>query len=320
MRIVFAGSPDVALPILEYLLASPHEVVGVLSRPDAIQGRGRKMKPSAVSTFATEHEITLYQPQTLRDNAEADTFLRSLEPDLGVVVAYGAILPQNILDIPKHGWINVHFSLLPRWRGAAPVQRALEAGDTETGVSVFQLELALDIGPLYATANYSIPPDKSAGELLQDLASLSIGPVAEALEKIATGVAPTPQASTGATYANQLHPAEGGINWEAPAKTIDRHIKGFTPSPGAWTMWRGLRMKIGVLEQNPTLTVPLPALAPGEIFATRHEVWVGTGSDPVCLGTVAPAGKKLMAAADWARGARLEPGSKFEASRQEVAH
>ncbi|NMW44646.1 methionyl-tRNA formyltransferase [Mobiluncus curtisii] len=314
MRIVFAGSPPVALPVLEYLEQSAHDLVAVLSRPDAPSGRGRKMAPSAVSSYATQHDLMLYQPKTLKNNAEAATFLRDLQPDLGIVVAYGAILPADILEIPQFGWINIHFSLLPRWRGAAPVQRALQAGDTETGVTVFQLEPALDTGPIYATCSYTVPEQATAGDVLQELAELSVKPLEQALSMIARGVAPEPQSDIGITYASPLQPAEGEIDWSAADDTIACQIKGFTPSPGAWTMWQGSRMKLGVLEVNPPVTMPIPSLEPGQIFTTRHEVWVGTGSAPVCLGAVAPAGKKPMPADAWARGAHLESGAKFEPS------
>lgn len=319
MRIVFAGSPDAALPTLRYLLDSSHEVVGVLSRPDAPKGRGRKPHPSAVSQFAVEHDLPLYQPKSLKNNPDAEAMIREMAPDLGVVVAYGAILPQNILDLPTHGWINIHFSLLPRWRGAAPVQRALETGDKETGITVFQLDLALDTGPVYATLPVAIPNEASAGELLTVLGNLAEVPLETALTKITSGTPPTPQTEDGVTYAPQLTASEGQIDWTKDATLIDGHIKGFTPSPGAWTLLGDLRLKVGVLAQNPEVTMPLQTLSPGEIFLTRHEVWVGTGTHPVCLDTVAPAGKKHMTADAWARGARLEAGMTFSSPKQGAA-
>ncbi len=315
MRIVFAGSPQAALPVLTYLEQSAHDLVAVLSRPDAPSGRGRKLAQSPVSSYAAQHDLMLYQPKTLKNNTEAATFLRDLQPDLGVIVAYGAILPADILEIPKFGWINIHFSLLPRWRGAAPVQRALQEGDTQTGVTVFQLEPALDTGPIYATCSYEVPESATAGDALLELAELSVRPLEQALSMIERGVAPEPQADTGVTYAPPLHPSEGEIDWSAPSDTIANHIRGFTPSPGAWTMWQESRVKLGVLESNPPLTMPIPPLEPGQIFTTRHEVWVGTGSAPVCLGNVAPAGKKPMPAEAWARGAHLESSAKFTTSR-----
>ena len=205
MRIVFAGSPQAALPVLTYLEQSAHDLVAVLSRPDAPSGRGRKLAQSPVSSYAAQHDLMLYQPTTLKNNTEAATFLRDLQPDLGVIVAYGAILPADILEIPKFGWINIHFSLLPRWRGAAPVQRALQAGDTHTGVTVFQLEPALDTGPIYATCSYVVPESATAGDVLLELAELSVRPLEQALSMIEQGVAPEPQADTGITYASPLH-------------------------------------------------------------------------------------------------------------------
>ena len=239
-------------------------------------------------------------------------YLRQLQPDLGVVVAYGAILPPEILEIPRFGWINIHFSLLPRWRGAAPVQRGIEAGDETGGITVFRLEAGLDTGPVYANLPYTFPPQDSAGQVLEELSLLSPQVLATSLEKIAANLEPEPQTEDGVTYAAQLHPLQGEIDWARPALEIANHVRGFTPSPGAWTLWRGHRMKVGVfdLEAQPQ---DCPSLAqaqlqPGQIFSTRRAVWVGTGTEPLCLTTVAPAGKKHLHAADWARGAHLEPG------------
>lgn len=291
---------------------SPHEVVGVLSRPDAPRGRGRKLQSSAVAQYAQAQQLPLYQPPSLKNNPEAAATLQDMSPDLGVVVAYGAILPQNILDIPRYGWINIHFSLLPRWRGAAPVQRAIQAGDTETGVSVFNLEATLDTGAIYATLHYDIPPQASAGEVLEALSELAIHPLEIALEKIVAGTPPDSQAQTGVSYAPPLTVAEGQIDWIQSAARIAAQIRGFTPNPGAWTVLGDKRVKIGMLAADPDFPREAVELIPGQIFPTRHEVWVGTGSTPVCLGTVAPAGKKQMLAVDWARGARLEFGTCFQ--------
>lgn len=291
---------------------SPHEVVGVLSRPDAPRGRGRKLHASEVAQYAQEHHLPLYQPRSLKNNPTAATTLRDLSLDLGVVVAYGAILPPEILEIPRYGWINIHFSLLPRWRGAAPVQRAIQAGDTETGVTVFNLEPTLDTGSIYATLRYDIPPTASAGEVLEALSELAISPLEIALDKIVAGTPPDPQAQTGISYAPQLSVTEGRIDWTQNAEAIDAHIRGFTPNPGAWTTLSGLRFKIGVLASGADFPQQAMELGPGQIFPTRQAVWVGTGSTPVCLGTIAPAGKKYMLASDWARGARLEFGMSFD--------
>ncbi|NMW62041.1 methionyl-tRNA formyltransferase [Mobiluncus mulieris] len=312
MRIIFAGSPAPALPTLEYLVDSSHEVVGVLSRPDAPRGRGRKLQASAVAQYAQEHHLPLYQPRSLKNDSTIATILRNLSPDLGVVVAYGAILPLEILKIPRYGWINLHFSLLPRWRGAAPVQRAVQAGDTETGVTVFNLEPTLDTGSIYAKLRYNIPPNASAGEVLEDLSELAISPLEISLDKIVAGTPPDPQAQTGISYAPQLSVAEGQIDWTQNSEAISAHIRGFTPNPGAWTILSGLRFKIGVLASGAEFPRQAMELAPGQIFPTRQGVWVGTGSTPVCLGTIAPAGKKHMPAVDWARGARLEFGMNFD--------
>lgn len=310
MRIIFAGSPAVALPALQHLVDSTHDVT-VLSRPDAPRGRGRKLYPSEVANYAQNHALPLYQPASLKNNTEAETYLREFSPDLGVVVAYGALIPQRVLDIPQHGWINVHFSLLPRWRGAAPVQRAIEAQDTTTGVTVFRLEATLDTGPIYATATYRIPPQYSAGQVLTALSELALQPLDVALEKIATGTTPQPQSQTGITYASQLKVAEGKIDWTQDATKIRDHIRGFTPNPGAWTQLGDLRLKVGVPRTDAEPTLDSLNLQPAEILSTRHELWVGTGSTPVCLGLLAPAGKKHMEATDWARGARLQPGAHF---------
>lgn len=311
MRIVFAGSPESALPVLTHLVASPHEVLAVLSRPDAPRGRGRKVAASPVAACAAQNLLPLYQPPKLKQNAEAQSYLRRLEPDLGVVVAYGALLPPEILEIPRYGWINVHFSLLPRWRGAAPVQRALQAGDTTTGITIFRLEEALDTGPVYATRTFEIPPTCTAGQMLDILAQASVDPLDEALDIIERGIKPTAQSNTGVTYAKPLNTSEGEVDWNQPAAEIVNHVRGFTPAPGAWTIFEETRLKLGVPQLETETELPAVNLSPGELFTTRHQVWVGTGTVPLCLGTVGPAGRKHMTAEAWARGVTLESGMRL---------
>ena len=297
MRLVFAGTPEVAVPALEALVASDHDVVGVVTRPDAPSGRGRRMTASPVAVRAEELGIPVLKPEHSRD-ADFQEGLRELAPDACPVVAYGALLPQSALDIPRHGWINLHFSLLPRWRGAAPVQRAIMAGDDEIGTSCFRIVKALDAGDVYLSE--SIPmPDATAGELLAQLAVSGARQLVEAIDLIDSGVEPTPQPEEGVTVAPKITVTEARIDWTLPAAELRNLIMGCSPDPGAWCELRGERFKIyrAALETDP------PALRQGEIAATRRQVFVGTGEGTLELLEVQPAGKRRMPAIDWARNA-----------------
>ena len=301
MRIVFAGTPEVALPPLEALLASRHEVVAVLTRPDAPAGRGKRLTASPVAARAEELGIETLKPRRPRDE-EFVARLTEIAPDCCPVVAYGALLPQRVLDVPARGFVNLHFSLLPAWRGAAPVQHSLLAGDTVTGATTFQIVLELDAGPTYLSLTEPVRDTDSAGDLLQRLARRGADLLVRTLDGIEDGtLAPTEQPADGVSYAAKLEVEDARVDWSAPAEVVDRRIRGCTPAPGAWTTLRGERLKLG----------PAPpvdgALAPGALQVTKSAVLVGTATRPLLLGSVQPQGRKAMAAADWARGADLGP-------------
>ncbi|WP_099022188.1 methionyl-tRNA formyltransferase [Mycolicibacterium palauense] len=305
MRLVFAGTPEPALPALRRLIASPrHEVVAVLTRPDAAAGRRGRPTPSPVARLAEEHGIPALKPA--RPNSpEFLAELREMGPQCCPVVAFGALLGEPLLAVPEHGWVNLHFSLLPAWRGAAPVQAAIAAGDTITGATTFLIEPSLDSGPVYGVVTEAIRPTDTAGDLLGRLADSGAALLEATLDGIeARTVTPVPQDAEGISLAPKISVEGARVNWSLPAFVVDRQIRAVTPNPGAWTMVGDLRLKLG-----PVSVVGAgdgtDGLAPGEISVERNRVLIGTGSDPVQLGTVQPPGKKPMNAADWARGARM---------------
>ncbi|OBF26967.1 methionyl-tRNA formyltransferase [Mycobacterium sp. ACS1612] len=303
MRIVFAGTPDPALPSLRRLIESPrHEVVAVLTRPDAAKGRHGKPTPSPVAQLAAEHDIPVLRP-TRPNSEEFVAELTKLAPDACGVVAYGALLSERLLAVPTHGWVNLHFSLLPAWRGAAPVQAAIAAGDTVTGATTFQIELALDSGPVYGVVTETVRPTDTAGDLLERLSISGAELLERTLDGIADGsLTPVPQPADGVTIAPKVTVEDARIRWDLPAHVVDRRIRAVTPNPGAWTMIGDLRVKVGPVTAEDTAET----LPPGTIRVERNGVQVGTGSQPVRLGQIQPPGKKMMNAADWARGARLD--------------
>ena len=314
MRLVFAGTPEAALPSLRTLLDSRHEVVAVLTRADAPSGRGRKLAPSPVKSLALEAGVPVLTPASLRDE-EVQQQLRDLAPDAAPVVAYGNLVPPAALEIPRHGWVNLHFSLLPDWRGAAPAQRAVLAGQSETGMSVFRLEKGLDTGDVIATARTGIGEFETSGQLLERMAEDGAALLLQALDALEDGTARlAPQDHDAATHAAKLTPAEARIDWTRRAPEVGALIRGMSPQPGAWTLLEGARTKIlGVEAVRPESADALPGpLAPGEIGATKRQVLVGTGTEPIAIETLAPAGRRPMRAADWARGAGLAPGTRFE--------
>ncbi len=304
MRLVFAGTPEPALPSLQRLIdSSRHEVVAVLTRPDAAAGRRGKPAPSPVAQRAVEHGIPVLKPEK-PNSEEFVAELAALTPECCAVVAYGALLRDALLDVPTHGWVNLHFSLLPAWRGAAPVQAALAAGDEVTGATTFQIERGLDSGPVYGIVTETIRPADTAGDLLGRLSVSG----AELLEATMDGIedgtlTAVPQPTDGVSLAPKVTVEDARIRWELPAHVVDRRVRSVTPSPGAWTMIGDQRVKVGpvrVAADGPK------GLAPGEIRVDKLHVHIGTGSDAVALGTVQPPGKKPMNAADWARGAHPE--------------
>ncbi|HEY3996720.1 MAG TPA: methionyl-tRNA formyltransferase [Mycobacterium sp.] len=303
MRLVFAGTPEPALPALRHLIDSPrHEVVAVLTRPDAAAGRHRKPEPSPVAREALDRGIPVLRPQ--RPNSpEFVAELLELAPDCCAVVAYGALLRDALLAVPPRGWINLHFSLLPAWRGAAPVQAAIAAGDTITGATTFQIEPSLDSGPIYGVVTETIRATDTAGELLERLALSGAALLSTTLDGIAEDrLAPQPQPADGVSVAPKITVEQARVRWDLPALVVERRIRAVTPNPGAWTLIGDLRIKLGPVELGDA-PEPLP---PGGIRVDRKSVWIGTGSEPVRLGQLQPPGKKLMNAVDWARGARLE--------------
>lgn len=309
MRVVFAGTPEAAVPSLRALLDSPHEVVAVVTRPDAAKGRGRKSAASPVKQLATEHGIEVLTPAKPSDE-DFVARLRELAPDAAPVVAYGGLIPKHVLEIPTHGWINLHFSLLPAWRGAAPVQHAIMAGDEVTGASTFVLEEGLDTGPVLGTMTETLSATATAGEVLARLSDAGAGLLVATLDGLERGeLTAQPQPSDGVSHAPKIAVEDVHIDWAKPAFASDRLIRGASPAPGAWTTFRGERLK--VLGSRLAQDAPVLAettLAPGELLATKKQVFVGGAGAAVELLTVQPQGKKAMRAADWARGVRIEAG------------
>ena len=309
MRLVFAGTPEPAAAALERLIASDHEVVAVLTRPDARRGRGRTLHPSPVKALAVEHGIAVLTPESLtRDDAIREQ-LKELAPDAIPVVAYGNLIPADMLDIPAHGWVNLHFSLLPKWRGAAPVQAAIAAGDAVTGATTFRINEGLDTGDILDTLETEVGEAETSGELLERLAYAGADLLVKTMDALDAGTAePTPQPEEG-TYAHKIAPADARVDWNQPAAVIDRGIRAHTPAPGAWTMRGENRFKLG-----PVTPTGERSLAPGEAALGKNEVLVGTADGDVRLGTIQPPGKKMMNAADWARGlaADAKEGVVFE--------
>jgi methionyl-tRNA formyltransferase len=298
VRIVFGGTPDVAIPSLDSLVDSRHELVAVVTRPDAPSGRGKKLTASPVAQHAARLGIEVLKPQRPRDEGFVSR-LTEIAPDCCPVVAYGALLPQRVLDIPRHGWVNLHFSLLPAWRGAAPVQHAILAGDQITGATTFRIVLELDAGPIFGTVTEPIRPADTAGDLLHRLSLSGARLLVETLDGIEDGtLTPTPQPETDSqvSYASKINVEDARIDWTQPADVVDRLIRACAPAPGAWTTFRGERFKINSAVVSDTV------LPPGAMGITKRSVRVGTTTQALELGEIQPQGKKPMTAADWARG------------------
>jgi methionyl-tRNA formyltransferase len=306
MRLVFAGTPAAAVPSLRALLDSQHDVVAVVTRPPKRAGRGRRETSSPVANVAAEAGLPVLSPEKPGD-PDFLAALRDLRPDCCPVVAYGALLREQTLAVPRHGWVNLHFSLLPAWRGAAPVQHAILAGDDVTGASTFLIEAGLDTGPVYGVVTEAIRPTDTAGDLLARLAQAGARLLVVTMDGIADGTLEArPQPSDGVSIAGKITVPDAEVSWQQPARHIDRQVRACTPAPGAWTTFRDERVKLG-----PVRLRGANDLAPGELRAERAGVAVGTATAEVELGTVQPPGKRPMPAGDWARGARLEPGESF---------
>jgi len=307
LRLVFAGTPAVTLPSLDVIAGSGHELLAVVTRPDAPAGRGRRLVRSPAAAWADERGIEVLTPQRPRE-PEFQERLRRLAPDCVPVVAYGALVPPSALEIPKHGWVNLHFSLLPAWRGAAPVQHAVLHGDEVTGASVFELEAGLDTGPVYGTLTEDIRPTDTSGDLLERLATEGAGLLVAVLDAIEAGTARAhPQPADGISLAPKLAVEDARIRWSDPAFAVDRRVRACTPAPGAWTTLRDDRVKLGPVRPVANAS----RLEPGELLVERAQVLAGTATTPVALGEVRAAGKKPMSATDWARGLRIQPGEKL---------
>jgi methionyl-tRNA formyltransferase len=305
MRVVFAGTPEVAVPSLDAIAGSDHELVAVVTRPDAPAGRGRKLVASPVARRAEELGVPVLKPDHPRD-PDFQTALRELAPDCCPVVAYGALLPQSALDIPRHGWVNLHFSVLPAWRGAAPVQHSIWAGDEVTGATTFRIVKAMDAGPVFGVMTERIRATDTAGDLLGRLAEGGAGLLVATLDGIEDGsLEAREQQVDGVSLAPKITVEDAEVDWHEPAVAVDRRIRACTPGPGAWSTFEGERIKLGPV----TPDADRDPLAPGVLAVSKNAVHVGTGTVPVRLDRVKAFGKKEMGAADWARGVRLEPGA-----------
>jgi len=306
VRVLFAGTPAVAVPSLNALVEAGFDVVAVLTRPDAPIGRKRVLTPSPVAARAAELGIDVIRAS--RVDAEATARIAEAAPDVAAIVAYGGLVPPAALGIPRHGWVNLHFSLLPAWRGAAPVQRAVMAGDDLTGAVTFQLEEGLDTGPVFGTLTETVGQEDTAGELLERLSRSGAVLLAQTLSAIQAGKASAVPQSGDVSLASKLTLEDGRLNWTHPALAISRQARGVTPEPGAWTILGGQRVKLEPVR----LRSDVDGLAPGAVSLHGKSVLVGTGSHAVELTRIQPAGKKMMSAADWARGLASLEGVVFE--------
>lgn len=329
MRIVFAGTPEPAVVALEKLIDSPHEVAAVITRPDARRGRGRTVHPSPVKALAENHGIEVLTPTTLKPGTEDGDALRArlveIAPEAIPVVAYGNLITEDLLSLPTHGWVNLHFSLLPAWRGAAPVQAAIAAGDTRTGATTFRIDQGLDTGDILATIEEDIQDTDTADDLLTRLAYAGGDLLVRTMDGLEDGsIAPQPQRGE-ASYAHKISTDDARIDWTARAEAVDRHIRAHTPGPGAWTLLGQSRLKLGPVSLVPPTELEdltehsaLSVLQPGEVHVAKKEVMVGTGSIPVRLGKIQPPGKKMMNAADWGRGLARKASQSVEGGEDEV--
>jgi methionyl-tRNA formyltransferase len=304
MRLVFAGTPAAAVPSLDGLLKSGHEVAAVVTRPDAPAGRGLRVAPSPVAQRARSAGLEVLKPARPGD-ADFLARLRQIAPACCPVTAYGALVPQRAIDVPAHGWVNLHFSLLPAWRGAAPVQHAILRGDEVTGATTFRIVAELDAGPVFGVVTEQINPSDTAGDLLARLAVSGAGLLVATMDGIESGeLTARPQPADGVSLAPKITPEDARVRWSQPALAVSRQVRACTPAPGAWTELNGARLKVWPLAGIVTDDhegVP----GPGELRLRGGQVLVGTGTHPVQLSEVQPHGKRQMPAADWVRGLRL---------------
>jgi methionyl-tRNA formyltransferase len=295
-----AATPDVAIPTLNWLVTSEHQLLSVITQPDRPAGRGRSLKESFVSEWARQHDIACLKPASV---TETTTLIEGA--DVLLTIGYGVLLPENLLSIPKHGCLNLHFSLLPRWRGAAPVQRAIEAGDSLSGVTVFALDPGMDTGPIYSVKRFALDSDITSDELFSELGVLGVEAVEESLEAIEAGIRPEPQKNDGATRAMKISKDECEIDWKLDAQLISQKIRAFTSLPGAWTRFRSQVVKID------SVSISEEILQPGVLKVVNKELLVGTASEALSIGFLTPAGKSRMDAKSWLNGARVNDGEFF---------
>jgi len=295
-----AATPDVAIPTLDWLATSEHQLLSVITQPDRPAGRGRTLKESVISEWARENDVPCFKPASVTETA---TLIEGA--DVLLTIGYGVLLPEELLSIPVHGCLNLHFSLLPRWRGAAPVQRAIEAGDSVSGVTVFQLDPGMDTGPIYSVKRFALDSDITSDELFSELGALGVEAVEDSLNAIKAGIRPEPQKSDGATRAMKISKEECEIDWNLDAQLISQKIRAFTSSPGAWTRFRGEAVKID------SVNISEETLQPGLLKVVNKELLVGTSSNAVSIGFLTPAGKSRMDAKSWLNGARLGDGELF---------
>ena len=296
MRLGVAATPEVALPTLNWIKTSGHTLVRVISQPDKPSGRGQEMNSLPVNQWAKLNSIELVNPTTVGDIDKA-----LLDLDLLITIGYGRILPGATLSIPKFGCINLHFSLLPKYRGAAPVQRAIQAGETESGVTVFALDPGMDTGPIYSSITVPIPPTMRSYELLEQLSVVGVEAVKDALIAIESGVAPVPQTGE-ASMAAKINREEAKLDWNSTAHALINKIRAFYPQPQAWTIFRGQPLKISLAKISESDLI----LQPGELRVVGNECCIGTNDAVLVLQRLTPAGKKEISALDWSRGARFE--------------
>ncbi|KPK51704.1 MAG: methionyl-tRNA formyltransferase [Thiotrichales bacterium SG8_50] len=306
MRLIFAGTPDFAVPCLEALIAAGHEVVAVYTQPDRPAGRGRKLQPSPVKACALRHHLPVHQPETLKNEAGQ---LEAFNADAMIVVAYGLILPASILAIPKFGCLNVHASLLPRWRGAAPIQRALEEGDRQTGVTIMQMDAGLDTGDMLLTATTAIGPNDTGGTLHDRLASLGAEALVAALARLANGqLARAPQDDNLATYARKLSKSEGEIDWRQPADLLQRKVRAFEPWPGSSCTWGQRKLRI----RQATAIDVASADTPGTVVhADNDGIDIATGDGQLRIERLQLAGGKPQSAREFLNGHALRAGDRL---------
>ena len=302
MRLAVAATPEVAIPTLEFLLAGNDSLVKVFTTEDKAVGRGRALTSSHVAMWADEHGV-----ECIKIGKAVEMAAHLNEIDCVVTVAFGILLPQEILSIPRHGFINLHFSLLPAWRGAAPVQRAIESGDKSLGISVFSLDEGMDTGPIYRQSSFLRDPSMRSKEALEFLGEQGVALIAQTLEDISHGVLPTKQSEQGISFAKKLSKAEGLIDWKLSSAVIDRKVAAFYPNPIAYTQFRGETLKI-IRSQSCEDYLLERSLKAGELSIEKDRVLIGTGDNPLEIVQLIPQGKSEMSAADWARGARINPG------------